>query len=123
MNVEDELHKKAINAYAVKNEVSQRCTEKAIQNPDATKREAEMVEHLIMEQLNYVRIKDALAVLTTHIYISKEQREEIADLLKPIVRKEGAFSRDQLTHAENCLELASENAQKVLKLLGGVEAT
>lgn len=57
------MEKYAINAYAVRNEVSQRCTEKAIQNPNATKQEAEMMEHLIFEQLNYVRIKDVFAVL------------------------------------------------------------
>lgn len=78
MGFEEELKKHAINAYAVKNEVNQRITEKAIQNPNASKREAEMMEHLIFEQLNYVRIKDAVAVCKD-LCIPKEK---LAELLK-----------------------------------------
>lgn len=73
--------KHAINAYAVRNEVSQRITEKAIQHPDATKKEAEMMEHLIYEQLNYVRIKDVLFELDK---LADQLRKHIADLEKDI---------------------------------------
>lgn len=63
-NLREQIREKyAINAYAVRNEVSQRITEKAIQYPNASKKEAEMMEHLIYEQLNYVRIKDVDKVL------------------------------------------------------------
>lgn len=57
------MEKYAINAYAVRNEVSQRITEKAIQNPNASKGEAAMMENLVYEQLNYVRIKDVLGLV------------------------------------------------------------
>lgn len=49
-----------------------------------------------------------------------QQLQDAIPLLETIVRKEGAFSRDHLTHCENCVELASKNAQKVLEILFGV---
>lgn len=42
---------------------------------------------------------------------------EEAECLGEVVEKRGAYSRDQLTHAENVIENASERAEKVTKIL------
>lgn len=52
-----------------------------------------------------------------------EFRNKLNALLEPIIKKEGAFSLDHLTHAGNCLELASENAKKIKALLVETEKT
>lgn len=53
----------------------------------------------------------------TDIDVSPSDLVEMIKLLSKIERKEGAYSRDHLTHAENCIKNMSEHAKECLKLL------
>lgn len=44
----------------------------------------------------------------------REERAELLEVLKEIARGEGAFSRDPLEHAENCIEHAKAIAKAVI---------
>lgn len=51
-----------------------------------------------------------------------ESRDRLLAVLKEIERGEGAYSRDPLTHAENCIESMKAIARAVLaKAAGGAE--
>lgn len=45
------------------------------------------------------------------------EEESLAELFKAIEKKTGAYSRDHLTHAENCIEHMSQCAQEIRKRL------
>ena len=51
-----------------------------------------------------------------------EKIREAKELLIEVVEKRGAYSRDQLTHAENVIENASERAKKATEILDDVLA-
>lgn len=42
----------------------------------------------------------------------------IDELLEEIIQKKGAYSRDHLIHAENCIDNASKCAKRIKDLLG-----
>ena len=50
------------------------------------------------------------------VTIKREQVEEIIELLEEVVGRRGPYSRDQLTHAENVINNASEKATKVTQI-------
>jgi len=53
----------------------------------------------------------------TDIDVSPSDLVEMIKLLTDVKDKKGAYSRDHLTHAENVIKSASENAEKCLKIL------
>jgi len=51
------------------------------------------------------------------VSLSGEKKTKVVELLKEIARGEGAYSRDHLTHCENCVENMKGLAKKALELL------
>lgn len=47
------------------------------------------------------------------------ERDALREALKEIVKGEGAFSRDPLTHATNCIDNMKAIARRALKIGGG----
>jgi len=47
----------------------------------------------------------------------KEKLKKVVELLTPITKKMGVFSRDRLTHAVNVINKASENAKRSIVIL------
>ena len=66
-----------------------------------------------------------LPLVDTHSYFGEAQRDADWERTKPLVHAlrgirlgAGPFSRDPLTHAENCLEAMKKEAQDALAQLG-----
>lgn len=45
------------------------------------------------------------------------EKQTLKELLDEIINKKGPYSQDQLTHAENVMEKASNNAMKIKEIL------
>lgn len=53
----------------------------------------------------------------------REERAQLLEALKEIARGEGAFSRDPLEHAENCIEHAKAIAKSAIVNAEATEAS